>query len=157
MDTMAAVIAIAGALGGGAGLAAVLTVLFQYRKYKAEAQTIRVQNEQNEMEYVKNALKDIVSETKKQMEELRATNKAQMDELREANHNLEERVTTLNNKIQKLVNWIFVDDHRYRSWLESKLHEYDPGLVLPELPNPPDVFGDFERHSSTSAGHKESY
>lgn len=138
MNTVSVIVAIFGALGGGTGLATILVVLFSYKKYKAEAETIMVNNEkqhkaneQNEMEFVKKSLIELQSMTKEEMEELRKENKI-----------LEQRIDTMNKKLSSLMNWIVGDDHRYRSWLESKLHELDPSLEFPHLTDPPSVFGD---------------
>lgn len=136
--TTAMIVAIIGALGGGAGLAAVLAVIFQYKKYRAEAESTMVhnekqhqENERNEMEYVKQSLIELQNMTK-----------SEMNELREANRELEQRIDIMNKKIASLMNWIIGDDHRYRSWLESKLHELDPSIEFPTLTDPPAVFGD---------------
>lgn len=137
MDTTTLVAAILGALGGGAGIAAVLTVIFQFRKFKAEAKAIQIKNETAEMDYVKKSLIELHEQLKKEMNELRESNKI-----------LEQRVDVLNKKIVSLMNWIMGDDHRYRSWLESKLHELDPSIEFPNLSDPPDVFGDSDQSSS---------
>lgn len=136
--TTALIVAIITAIGGGSGLAAVLVVVFSYKKYKAEAETIMVgnekqhkENEQKEMEYVKQSLIELQNVTKAEMTELRKENKV-----------LEQRIDTLNKKLSSLMNWIVCDDHKYRSWLESKLHELDPSLEFPKVADPPSVFGD---------------
>lgn len=136
--TTAMIVAIIGALGGGAGLAAVLAVIFQYKKYRAEAESTMVhnekqhqENERNEMEYVKQSLIELQNMTK-----------SEMNELRKANKELEQRIDVMNKKIASLMNWIIGDDHRYRSWLEAKLHELDPSIEFPTLTDPPAVFGD---------------
>ena len=123
--------AILGAIGGGAGLAAVLTVRFQYRKFRAEAEKLRIENEHTEMEYVKKSLIELQGELK-----------AEITELRESNKILEQRIDVLNKKIISLMNWIMGDDHRYRSWLEAKIHEMDPSVEFPHLSDPPSVFDD---------------
>lgn len=152
MDTSTIIVAIIGALGGGAGLTAVLTTIFQYRKYREEADTIHVQNEQirsenerTEMDYVKKSLIE--------MQELY---KKEMNEMRESNRILEQRIDVLNKKLSSLMNWIVGDDHRYRSWLESKLHELDPSLQFPELSDPPTVFDDDDRSTKSLPEHPET-
>ena len=125
------IVAILGAIGGGAGLAAVLTVIFQHKKFRAEAEALRIQNERTEMEYVKQSLI-----------ELHEKLKTEISEVRESNKILEQRVDILNKKIVSLMKWIMGDDHRYRSWLENKIHEMDPSVEFPHLSDPPEVFGD---------------
>lgn len=136
MDTTAAIVAIVGALGGATGITALVTTIFQRKKFNEEADAIRVQNEQvrqkneqEEMTYVKNSLM-----------EMQEVYKREMAELRESNKKLHQEIDTLNKKLSSLLNWIVGDDHRYRSWLESKIHEYDPSVQFPQLSDPPAVF-----------------
>ena len=136
MDGATAVAVVISAIGGGAGLSAVLTTIFSYRKYRAEAKEQQITNEKNLMEYVTKTMKDVNEETKKLNEET----KKQVAELREENSKLIKKVDVLNNKLSSLMNWIVGDDHRYRSWLEKRLHELDPDIEFPDLPDPPNVF-----------------
>ena len=148
MDTTAAIVAIVGAFGGATGITALVTTIFQRKKFNEEADTIRVQNEQvrqkneqEEMTYVKHSLI-----------EMQEVYKREMAELRESNKKLHQEIDTLNKKLSSLLNWIVGDDHRYRSWLESKLHEYDPSIQFPQLSDPPTVFGDLhveENHTQS--------
>jgi cell division protein FtsB len=142
------IVAIIVALGGGAGLATVLTVLFQRKKYAAEADSIRAenervrsQNEQTEMAFIKNSLIEMQEMYKKEIAEMRETNKKEMAELRESNSKLYQEIEQLNKKISTLMNWIYGDNSTYRDWLEQKLHEYNPDIVFPDRPEPPSVFG----------------
>ena len=57
MDTSDVVIAIVSALGGG-GITSILTTVLSRKKFKAEADSIRVQNEETEMEYIKKSFKE---------------------------------------------------------------------------------------------------
>lgn len=150
MDSIAAIII---ALGGGTGLGAVISSIFSYRKYKAEADKMQVENYQTEMTYITNALKDINEETKRQFEDfkkshkeemdaLKKSHKAEIDELKEANHNLTKKVDKMSQRLTSLMTWVTIDDARYRSWLENRLQELDPTIEFPDLPDPPDVYDD---------------
>lgn len=150
MDS-SSVVAIIAALGGSAGISSLLTGLFSYKKFKAEADKLRVENAQTEMTYVTNALKDVNAETKRQFEEFKQSQKEEMEalkeahkkeieELKESNQVLTKRIEVLNQRLTSLMKWVTVDDARYRSWLENKVHELDPSLQFPDLADPPDVF-----------------
>lgn len=142
MDSIVATVI--AACGGGAGLTAILTTIFNYRKYKAEAQTLQVQNSKTEMEYITNALKDINAETKRQFDEFKEAHRAEMDELKESNRQLTHKVEVLNERLSSLMKWVQVDDARYRSILEGRIKELDPSFDFPALDDPPDVFAGTE-------------
>lgn len=129
-------LAIIGGLGGATGISTLLVTIFQRRKYKAEAETIDaanqttiIHNQQEEMTYVTN-----------QLIHLQEMYKTDMEELREANKRLQRKVDGLNKKLMTLMNWIVVDNHKYQTWLEERLKEYDPDIVFQEHMPPPDVF-----------------
>ena len=146
------IIALIVAVGGSSGITALLTTLFQKKKYRAEAEKIFAEaeamhqkNEQTAMEYIKNTLIEITDKLKDDINDLREANdklKQSNEELRESNRILEQRVDVLNKKIIALMNWIMGDDHRYRTWLETRLHEIDPSIEFPDLTDPPNVFDD---------------
>ncbi len=124
------------ACGGSAGISTLLTTIFQRKKYKAEAETIDtanqttiIHNQQEEMTYVTN-----------QLIHLQEMYKSDMEELRDANKRLQHKVDGLNKKLMTLMNWIVVDNHKYQTWLEERLKEYDPDIVFQEHMPPPDVF-----------------
>lgn len=130
------ILAIIGGLGGATGISTLLVTIFQRRKYKAEAETIDaanqttiIHNQQEEMTYVTN-----------QLIHLQEMYKSDMEELREANKRLQRKVDGLNKKLMTLMNWIVVDNHKYQTWLEERLKEYDPDIVFQEHMPPPDVF-----------------
>jgi gamma-glutamyltranspeptidase len=130
------ILAIIGGLGGATGISTLLVTIFQRRKYKAEAETIDaanqttiIHNQQEEMTYVTN-----------QLIHLQEMYKTDMEELREANKRLQHKVDGLNKKLMTLMNWIVVDNHKYQTWLEERLKEYDPDIVFQEHMPPPDVF-----------------
>lgn len=130
------ILAIIGGLGGATGISTLLVTIFQRRKYKAEAETIDaanqttiIHNQQEEMTYVTN-----------QLIHLQEMYKSDMEELREANKRLQHKVDGLNKKLMTLMNWIVVDNHKYQTWLEERLKEYDPDIVFQEHMPPPDVF-----------------
>jgi gamma-glutamyltranspeptidase len=130
------ILAIIGGLGGATGISTLLVTIFKRRKYKAEAETIDaanqttiIHNQQEEMTYVTN-----------QLIHLQEMYKSDMEELREANKRLQHKVDGLNKKLMTLMNWIVVDNHKYQTWLEERLKEYDPDIVFQEHMPPPDVF-----------------
>lgn len=130
------ILAIIGGLGGATGISTLLVTIFQRRKFKAEADTIDaanqttiIHNQQEEMTYVTN-----------QLIHLQEMYKSDMEELREANKRLQRKVDGLNKKLMTLMNWIVVDNHKYQTWLEERLKEYDPDIVFQEHMPPPDVF-----------------
>lgn len=121
MESLNALAVLVGAIGGGTGLAATLTAIFQYRKYKAEADAARVANEQTEMEYIKQSFKELNEETKKQFSEFRESAKAEIkslheeiDKLKESNSVLDAAVKDLNYKLSSLMSWVEGDNKRYR-------------------------------------------
>lgn len=142
------ILAIIGGLGGATGISTLLVTIFQRRKYKAEAETIDaanqttiIHNQQEEMTYVTN-----------QLIHLQEMYKSDMEELREANKRLQHKVDGLNKKLMTLMNWIVVDNHKYQTWLEERLKEYDPDIVFQEHMPPPDVFDeDDDDDPSTNA------
>lgn len=142
------ILAIIGGLGGATGISTLLVTIFQRRKYKAEAETIDaanqttiIHNQQEEMTYVTN-----------QLIHLQEMYKSDMEELREANKRLQRKVDGLNKKLMTLMNWIVVDNHKYQTWLEERLKEYDPDIVFQEHMPPPDVFDeDDDDDPSTNA------
>lgn len=138
METVNAIVAVVVAAGGGAGISSILTTLFSHRKYREESKKIQIENEKTIMEYVTNALQKVNDETRT----LHEDTKKEVSELRKENAKLAKKVDVLNSKLSSLMNWIVGDDHRYRSWLEKRLHELDPDIVFPDLPDPPNVFGD---------------
>ncbi len=130
------ILAIIGGLGGATGISTLLVTIFQRRKFKAEAETIDaanqttiIHNQQEEMTYVTN-----------QLIHLQEMYKSDMEELRESNKRLQRKVDSLNKKLMTLMNWIVVDNHKYQTWLEERLKEYDPDIVFQEHMPPPDVF-----------------
>ena len=144
------ILAIIGGLGGATGISTLLVTIFQRKKYKAEAETIDaanqttiIHNQQEEMTYVTN-----------QLIHLQEMYKSDMEELREANKRLQRKVDGLNKKLMTLMNWIVVDNHKYQTWLEERLKEYDPDIVFQEHMPPPDVFDedddDFTADTSNS-------
>lgn len=153
MDTSDVVIAIVSALGGG-GITSILTTVLSRKKFKAEADSIRVQNEETEMEYIKKSFKELNEETKAQFNEFKDTAKATIDELkeeikelRESNEKLHYESTSLKSsvddlkqKLTSLMNWVTGDDKRYRDWLEKTLQDLDPSIEFPSHTDPPNVF-----------------
>ena len=132
------ILAIIGGLGGATGISTLLVTIFQRKKYKAEAETIEaanqttlIHNQQEEMTYVTN-----------QLIHLQEMYKSDMEELREANKRLQRKVDGLNKKLMTLMNWIVVDNHKYQTWLEERLKEYNPDIVFQEHMTPPDVFAE---------------
>lgn len=146
MDS-AQMLAIIGALGGATGISTLLVTVFQRKKYKAEAETIEAQNQttiihnqQEEMKFVTNQMRDLQEMYKKEM-----------TEIRESNQKLQKKVDKLNKKLVTLMNWIVVDNRKYQTWLEGKLREYDPNIAFPDHTEPPDVLGD-DDDDETPAG-----
>ena len=141
------ILAIIGALGGATGISTLIVTVFQRKKYRAEAETIEVanqttmiENQQKEMTYVTN-----------QMRELQEMYKKEMNEIRDSNKKLQQKVDQLNKKLMTLMNWIVVDNRRYQTWLEDKLREYDPSIEFPDHSDPPDVLNDDDDEPSTNA------
>ena len=149
MESINALAVLFGAIGGGTGIAATLTAIFQYRKYKAEADAARVANEQTEMEYIKQSFKELNEETKKQFSEFKESAKAEIkslheeiDKLKDSNSVLDAAVKDLNHKLSSLMSWVEGDNKRYREWLENKLQELDPSIRFPDTTDPPNVYRD---------------
>ena len=132
--------AIIGTIFGTGGLAGLLVVIFSYRKYIAEADQIRVENEKTEIQYLKDSFIELNEETKRQFAEFKQMTKTELDELRETNKILSHRIEVLNDKLSSLMQWVLVDDRQYREWLEQRLHELDPDMKFPPKVEPPDVF-----------------
>ena len=129
ISTANLILAIITALGGTAGITSVITTIFQRKKMKAEAESVKIQNDKAVMDYVTNALKN-----------LSETYKSDQEKLKEELQKQKDLVADLNRKLASLMNWIVNDNHKYRSWLESKLRECDPDIELPEVSDPPNVF-----------------
>lgn len=145
-EKLNSIVAIIGALIGGGGVSSVLTLFFSKRKYKAEADALRIKNEQTEMDYIKQSFKELNEETKRQYNEFKESASAeieslhkQVEDLQNSNKNLEKTVDDLNKRLTSLITWVTVDDQRYRAWLENKIHELDPSIEFPEFIAPPSV------------------
>lgn len=143
------VVALVGALVGGGGIAGMLVVIFSYRKYKAEGDKVRVENEKTELEYLKKSFIELNEETKRQFNEFKTTTKAELEELRETNRILSHKIEVLTDKLSSLMQWVMSDDSKYREWLEHRLHQLDPDMQFPERSDPPDVFIDDEEWYQT--------
>jgi len=143
METLSVIL---GAIGGGAGLASVLTVLFSYRKYRAEAEAARVHNEQTEMEYIKKSFKELNEETKTQFREFKESSAAEIKGLHEEIDRLNATIKELNNKLLSLMSWVEGDNKRYREWLENKIREFDPSIGFIDTTDPPNIYA----HENTS-------
>lgn len=137
METLSVIL---GAIGGGAGLASVLTVIFSYRKYRAEAEAARVHNEQTEMEYIKKSFKELNEETKTQFREFKESSAAEIKGLHEEIDRLNATIKELNNKLLSLMSWVEGDNKRYREWLENKIHEFDPSIGFIDTTDPPNIY-----------------
>lgn len=129
ISTANLILAIITALGGTAGITSVITTIFQRKKMKAEAESVKIENDKAVMDYVTNALKN-----------LSETYKSDQEKLKEELQKQKDLVADLNRKLASLMNWIVNDNHKYRAWLESKLRECDPDIELPEVSDPPNVF-----------------
>lgn len=139
---------------GGTTIVELVRLFLSRRKYKQEAEALRVKNEenaskneQNVMDYVKKSMIELTDQLKQDKQELREENaelRATLKQLEESNRVLERRVDSLNTKVVNLMNWIMGDDRRYRQWLEEKLHELDPSLEFPKLSDPPNVLDEDE-------------
>lgn len=129
ISTANLIIAIITALGGTAGITSVVTIIFQRKKMKAEAESVKIENDKAVMDYVTNALKN-----------LSETYKSDQEKLKEELQKQKDLVADLNKRLASLMNWIVNDNHKYRSWLESKLRECAPDIELPEVSDPPNVF-----------------
>lgn len=135
-------VALIGGIFGTSGLATILVVIFSYRKYRAEGDKIRVENEQKELEYLKRSFMELNEETKRQFNEFKESTKSELDELRETNKILSHKIEVLNDKLSSLMQWVMSDDRSYREWLENRVRDLDPDIQFPEKPNPPEVFVD---------------
>ena len=154
MESLNAISVAIGAIGGGTGIAAVLTVIFQRRKYKAEAEAARVANEQTEMEYIKKSFKELNEDTKNQFNEFKESARAEIqslhaeiDKLKESNSMMGSTVKDLNRKLSSLMAWVEGDNRRYREWLENKIQELDPSIQFPDTTDPPNVYSDDKQES----------
>ena len=98
-EKLNSIVAIIGALIGGGGVSSVLTLFFSKRKYKAEADALRIKNEQTEMDYIKQSFKELNEETKRQYNEFKESASAeieslhkQVEDLQNSNKNLEKTI-----------------------------------------------------------------
>lgn len=140
-----------GSLGGGAGLASVLTVVFSYRKFRAEAEAARVQNEETEMEYIKKSFKELNEETKTQFREFKESSAAEIKGLHEEIDRLNATIKELNNKLLSLMSWVEGDNKRYREWLENKIHELDPSIGFIDTTDPPNIYANEQPPTSSAS------
>lgn len=129
-----AIVAIISALVGGSGISAVLTTIFSARKYKAEAQRLEEETRSSRDEAYRKNLDYI----QQKMIELSSKYESEADALRKRNDELDAKIAKLNDRIQQLMQWIVVDNNRYRVWLETELKRADPSITFPECPCVPD-------------------
>ena len=137
------IITIVSCVIGSGGISALATSFFSARKYKAEAlkteqeaQRIREQSKIEEMEYVRNCMKSISEDSRKEN-----------GETKKHSEELSSRVDELNDKLQAIMEWVIYDNQRYRSWLEDELRKRDPNIEFPTCAPPPKIFQSKEQRT----------
>lgn len=112
---------------GAGGLSGTLVAIFSRRKYKLEAlkleQDLRDSREEanrKSIDYIQQKMTDIA---KKYEEEC--------DALRKRNEELDSKISDLSNRLQTLMEWVVVDNNKYRSWLENELRKLNPDISFP--------------------------
>lgn len=112
---------------GSGGITGAIVAVLSARKYKAEAKLLEQQAESARKEAEHKMNEYIAS----QLKELAETHKKESEELRRQNKELSDRVNVLTAKLNLLMNWIVGDNNRYVTWLETKVHSYDPEVIFP--------------------------
>lgn len=57
--------------------------------------------------------------------------------LRKRNEDLDSKISDLSARLQTLMEWVVVDNNRYRSWLENELRKLNPDISFPHCPPAP--------------------
>ena len=138
MNNTQLIVTIIAAILGSGGITGAIVAILSARKYKAEArlleqqaETARQESEHKMNEYIASQLKELAETHKKESEELRRQNKE-----------LSDRVNVLTARLNLLMNWIVGDNNRYVTWLESKVHSYDPEVIFPPYKPAPGINDD---------------
>ena len=131
MDANIASIIIA-AIGTG-GLGSAITAFLSRKKYQVEAlrleEDLRASREEANRKSIDYIQTKMIEISKKYEEE--------SETLRKRNEELDSKITDLNNRLQRLMEWVVVDNNRYRTWLETELRKLNPDIAFPECPAAP--------------------
>lgn len=112
---------------------AIISGLMTRRKYKAEAAAMEEALQNSRMESYQKSI-DYIQE---KMIDLSKKYEAESEVLRKRNEELDVKITDLNSRLQDLMEWVVVDNNKYRSWLETELLKLNPDISFPHCPEPP--------------------
>lgn len=123
---------IVAALGTG-GLGSAITAFLSRKKFQIEARHLeedlrssREEANRKSIDYIQTKMVEI---SKKYEEEA--------ESLRKRNEELDYKISELNNRLQNLMEWVVVDNNRYRTWLETELRKLNPDIAFPQCPPAP--------------------
>ena len=112
---------------GAGGLSGTLVAIFSRRKYQMEAKKL----EQDLRESREEANRKSIDYIQQKMADIAKKYEEECDALRHRNEELDSKISDLSSRLQVLMEWVVVDNNRYRSWLENELRKLNPDISFP--------------------------
>lgn len=118
---------------GAGGLSGTLVAIFSRRKYQMEAHKL----EQDLRESREEANRKSIDYIQQKMTDIANKYEEECNALRKRNEDLDSKISDLSARLQTLMEWVVVDNNRYRSWLENELRKLNPDISFPHCPPAP--------------------
>lgn len=115
------------------GLGSIISLLLTRKKYKIETMQLEQQLKESREDSTRKSI-DFIQE---KMKEIANKYEAESETLRKRNEELDKKISDLNSRLQNLMEWVVVDNNRYRNWLETELRKLDSSITFPECPPAP--------------------
>ena len=112
---------------GAGGLSGTLVAIFSRRKYQMEAHKL----EQDLRESREEANRKSIDYIQQKMTDIANKYEEECNALRKRNEDLDSKISDLSARLQTLMEWVVVDNNRYRSWLENELRKLNPDISFP--------------------------
>ena len=143
-------------------LGTVVTHILGRRRYRAEIDALRADNQIKIDEHIKQQFMELADSYKQESDE----RKAEIEELQRQNKELinqvsqfQKQVGTLETEIEQLMAWVTYDMLHYQNWIEKELVKLKPDVEFPEFRKPPKFVQKYmEEHglSIDSPSHEEN-
>jgi signal transduction histidine kinase len=127
MDRLSTITAIVTAITA-VPVTSILTIIFQRRKYNAEAHITEEQAHAQRAQLEQ----EMTEKLNRQFSELADKFKADAEEQRAQNKKLEQQVAELNIYINRLTNWVVTENASYRTYLEDEIRKMNPDFKFPK-------------------------
>lgn len=137
-------------------LGTVVTHLLSSRKYHAEIEALRADNQIKIDEHIKQQFMELADSYKKESDE----RKAEIEELQRQNKELinqvaqfQKQVGTLETEIEQLMAWVTYDMLHYQNWIEKELVKVKPDVEFPKFRKPPKFVQQYMEEHGLSTEH----